>query len=63
PKQLGFGPGGPPTADLMMSLDARQTELSGLAFDIGRECERPVIEGTGHHGQAAVVQVVARKPD
>ena len=63
PKQLDFGTGGPPTAELMMSLDALKTELGGLTFDIGRECECPVIEGTGHHGQAAVVQVVARKPD
>lgn len=63
PKQLQFATGGPPTAELMMTLEALKEDLTGLSFDIGREIERDVVEGTGHHGRAAVVQVFAIKPD
>jgi hypothetical protein len=45
-----------------MTLAALREELAGLAFETARECERDVIEGTGHTGRAAVVQIVARRP-
>lgn len=62
PAQLAFGTGGPKTPDLCMTLAGLHEELAGLEFVIGRECERDVLEGTGHTGHAAVVQVCARKP-
>ncbi len=62
PEQLGRGTGGPPVAELMMSLDALRSELEGLEFEIAIETERSVIEGTGHTGDACVVQMVARRP-
>jgi SAM-dependent methyltransferase len=62
PRQLTFKTGGPPTADLMATLDALRGELDGLELIEARELERMVQEGQGHHGQSAVVQVVARKP-
>jgi hypothetical protein len=34
----------------------------GLDFEIMRELERDVIEGGGHTGRGAVVQVLARRP-
>lgn len=61
PRQLEFRTGGPPTADLMMTLAAIQPELQGLNFAIAKETERIVQEGKGHHGPSAVVQVLARK--
>lgn len=62
PAQLAFGTGGPKDPTLCMTLAALREELAGLEFIIGRECERDVVEGTGHTGHAAVVQVCARRP-
>ncbi len=60
--QLGRGTGGPPVAELMMSLDALRRELDGLDFIEARETEREIVEGRLHSGVGAVVQVVAVKP-
>ena len=62
PAQIGRGTGGPQAVELTMTLDALRDELAGLVFDHAAELERPVVEGTGHTGIGAVVQVVARKP-
>lgn len=62
PAQIGRGTGGPPVPELTMTLDALRVELDGLEFEHGAELEREVVEGAGHTGLAAVVQLVARKP-
>lgn len=62
PAQLAFGTGGPPVAELMMSLDELRQELAGLEFVHAEELERDVVEGHLHTGRAVVVQVVAVKP-
>jgi SAM-dependent methyltransferase len=62
PAQLAFGTGGPRAAELCPTLAALRDELPGLEFEIARECERDVIEGTYHTGRGAVVQVLARRP-
>lgn len=62
PAQLAFGTGGPKDPSLCMTLAALRSELDGLEFVVGRECERDVIEGSGHTGRASVVQVCARRP-
>jgi hypothetical protein len=46
---------------MLMMLAGLRDELAGLEFLIGREIERDVMEGTGHTGRAAVVQVLARR--
>ncbi len=61
PAQLEFGTGGPPTADLMMTRESARACFPDLSFDRCAELERDVIEGTGHTGRAAVLQVIARK--
>ena len=61
PAQLAYGTGGPRDVDLLMELAALREELAGLEFEIGRELEREVFEGSGHTGKSAVVQVLARK--
>ena len=62
PQQVGRGTGGPSTPELTMTVDALRAELAGLELIHAEELERDVVEGLGHTGSAAVVQVIARKP-
>ena len=62
PRQLQFKTGGPPTAELLVTLADLQAELTGLDFEIAEEVERDIHEGHSHFGRGAVVRVVARKP-
>lgn len=62
PDQLGRGTGGPKSADLMLTAETLRAEIPGLDLLYLEELEREVIEGTGHTGPAAVVQLIARKP-
>jgi SAM-dependent methyltransferase len=61
PKQLGFGTGGPPSAELMMELAELKKELTGLEFIHGKELIRNVVEGINHTGKSSVVQVLGKK--
>jgi len=61
PQQLELRTGGPPTTELMMDLRALERELEGLRLDVAREIRRPVHEGHGHRGKAAVVQLLGVK--
>lgn len=62
PAQLAFGTGGPKSPELLMSLKDLRVELAGLELLIARELERDVVEGDGHTGRGAVVQILGRKP-
>lgn len=62
PAQLAFDTGGPRSVDLLPTAAQLRAELAGLEFEILRELERDVVEGTAHTGRAAVVQVLARRP-
>lgn len=62
PEQLQYKTGGPPVAEMMMSLESLRAELPGLEFESAAETVREVREGTLHTGQGAVVQLLARKP-
>jgi SAM-dependent methyltransferase len=59
PDQVGRGTGGPPVPELTMTLDALRSELTDMTIEVGRETVRSVIEGPGHTGDGAVVQVIA----
>ncbi|MEY4065997.1 MAG: hypothetical protein RIR26_2205 [Pseudomonadota bacterium] len=61
PAQLKHTTGGPKSEDMLMTLEGLRTELSGLHLIVGQEIERTVLEGQGHTGLSAVVQVIARK--
>lgn len=63
PDQLTRDTGGPKDLNLLMTLAELRAELAGLDLIHARELTRPVSEGRGHTGPAAVVQVVARKSD
>jgi len=62
PAQLKLRTGGPPSKDMMMTLDSLRQELAGLVFEHAVELERDVIEGKLHTGRGAVVQLIAVKP-
>lgn len=61
PDQIGRGTGGPQVEDLLMTEKALRTEFAELELVHIQECIRDVVEGNGHTGTAAVVQVVARR--
>ncbi len=61
PQQLHYKTGGPPVAELMMSLPDLQTELMGLEWAIAQEKTRFIQEGTLHSGMSAVVQLLGFK--
>jgi SAM-dependent methyltransferase len=63
PRQFGRGTGGPPSPEMMVSLDDLTKELAGLEFLHALKTEREVREGTYHTGLASVVQLVARRGD
>lgn len=58
PRQLEYKTGGPPVAELMMTLQDLRHELTGLEWVIGREMDREIHEGVGHSGLSAVTQVL-----
>ncbi len=62
PEQIQLGTGGPPVAEMTMTLALLQEELQGLEFLYAQEKQREVVEGLYHTGTGAVVQVIARKP-
>ena len=61
PDQVGRGTGGPQVVEMTMTLDGLREELAPLEILHGMELVRPVIEGPGHTGDGAVVQIIARK--
>ena len=62
PEQISLGTGGPPVAEMTMTLEALQRELDGLVFRHAEELQRNVTEGQYHTGTGAVVQLIAVKP-
>lgn len=61
PRQLEYGTGGPSDPSMLYRLDDLRRDFSGLEVVHGVEIVREVHEGAAHHGQSAVVQLVARK--
>lgn len=62
PRQVEFDTGGPRDAVRLASRATIEQELAGLQFLLSQEAEREVVEGRYHHGMAAVVQMLARRP-
>jgi len=61
PDQIALGTGGPPIAEMTMTLDALREECKGLELVHGIETRREIIEGKYHTGVGAVVQLIAVK--
>ncbi len=60
-EQLLLNSGGPKDAEMLYCPTLLKQELTPLVCEHHLVLNREVIEGTGHNGMAAVVQVVARK--
>jgi len=63
PRQLAYKSGGPSDVAMLYELADLRSELMGLEIIVAREVERDIQEGFAHQGTAAVVQILARKPD
>ena len=61
PAQLAYGTGGLPVAEMMLTLDIVRHSFGELEFLHATETVRDVIEGSGHTGEAAVLQLLAKK--
>jgi SAM-dependent methyltransferase len=61
PEQASRDTGGPPDPERLYDLPTLEREIVGLDVVLAREAEREVIEGRGHTGAGAVVQLVARR--
>lgn len=61
PDQIGRGTGGPQLPELLMTASALREEFEELEILHLEELIRDVVEGSGHSGEAAVVQLIARK--
>ncbi|QDG53675.1 class I SAM-dependent methyltransferase [Persicimonas caeni] len=59
PKQLDYGTGGPPSADLMYSAQLLREDFGELTFEYLEELEIELDAGHGHRGTGAVVRMVA----
>jgi len=59
--QIGRGTGGPQVPELLMGAESLSQEFASLEIIHLKELEREVVEGSGHTGLAAVVQLIARK--
>jgi SAM-dependent methyltransferase len=62
PEQAERDTGGPPDSSRLFDLSTLQGEVAGLDPVLAREIDRDVLEGRGHTGAGAVVQLVARRP-
>ena len=64
PRQITYGTGGPPAAELMSTRETATTELGGktaFTWHICREQDREIQEGRLHNGMSAVVQLLGSK--
>lgn len=62
PKQLEYKTGGPPNLDHLYTETLLQDAFGKLDITELRSYEEVLTEGTQHHGQSAVIGMVARKP-
>ncbi|HHS94847.1 MAG TPA: class I SAM-dependent methyltransferase [Rhodobacterales bacterium] len=62
PKQLTFGTGGPRVEELLYTEEYLRKAFDGFEIIELRSYERVLDEGTGHSGQSALIDLVARKP-
>ncbi len=62
PQQLEFRTGGPPVLSHLYTEDLLRAAFASLDILTLRSYEAMVREGAGHHGQSALVGLVARRP-
>jgi len=62
PEQLAYGTGGPPAEEMLYSRQALETDFADATILASADKVRPVHEGRYHHGEGAVIQLVAERP-
>jgi cyclopropane fatty-acyl-phospholipid synthase-like methyltransferase len=62
PKQLEYKTGGPPNVDHLYTETQLQEAFGDLDIAEMRAYDEVLTEGTQHHGQSALIGMVARKP-
>ena len=62
PKQLEYGTGGPPRAELLYTGEMLRDDFAPLRIDICGEGEREVVEGSAHEGTGHTVRFLGLKP-
>jgi cyclopropane fatty-acyl-phospholipid synthase-like methyltransferase len=62
PKQLDYKTGGPPNLSHLYTEDLLQEAFGDLNISELRAYEDVLTEGTQHHGQSALIGLVARRP-
>lgn len=61
PRQLDYGTGGPPNAENMYTEDLLRRSFGDLTIVHLREHDDAIVEGAGHAGMSALIDLVARK--
>lgn len=62
PEQVGYGTGGPPTAENMYTLSLLGEAFAGFEIISLVAYDAEIEEGVGHRGKSALIDLVARKP-
>lgn len=62
PRQLGYGTGGPPSAENMYDLPLLAADFPGWEVLHQADYDAELAEGTRHVGRSALVDFIARKP-
>ncbi len=60
--QIPLTSGGPKNPDMLLTRERVEDDFSGFAIELLRESRRFLAEGPRHQGEAAVIQLIARKP-
>lgn len=62
PKQLEHGTGGPRALENLYTPEILADHFAGWEIVENREHAREIVEGTGHAGMSALIDLVARRP-
>ncbi|WP_415184912.1 SAM-dependent methyltransferase [Phaeovulum sp.] len=61
-RQMGYGSGGPRVPGQLYTLDRLRAAFAGYTLLHQADFDADLDEGAGHHGRAALIDFVARKP-
>lgn len=62
PAQLNYKSGGPPVVEMLYTADMLRVDFAGSEILLMEEAVTELAEGKYHHGPAAVVRLVLRRP-
>lgn len=60
-EQINYNTGGPKNTEMLLSVELLKEEFEGLDFELLEKNKKVLIEGTGHTGEAVVVDIIAKK--